>query len=201
MRLLVGPGDAIEGLLFEDEPRQLELVFGSPFIQWGGQRGETFRVLTGAVLIADQRLDGLLLDMTRVRALDDPEPGDWIFLTSGDSVVVLLVDPGKRDPSANVFYSGWAQVSSEDVQWPAVVVEWPQVRSVDQARREVPDAWALTAVDADLSGNLSPVTSHVTVGEGEGPQLPIDALFEVRGDLQIGGRELPVRGLVRHVQH
>jgi hypothetical protein len=200
MRLVVGEGDVVERVLFDEGPRQLELVLEEPIVEWAGQRGEAFRALNGAVFISSLRLDGVLFDMSRARSPLDPEPGDWIFLTAGDSLLFLFIDPGRRDPTADIFFSGWARMGDEDVHWPAVRMEWPRVRSVDEARRDVPDSWVITAVDGDMRGSLESVTSHLTVGGGEGPLLPIDALFEVRGTIVIEDQELGVSGMVRHLQ-
>ena len=41
---------------------------------------------------------------------------------------------------------------------------------------------------------------HLEAEEGEGPMLPVDALYQVAGALVLEGRELPVQGLIRHRQ-
>jgi hypothetical protein len=51
-----------------------------------------------------------------------------------------------------------------------------------------------------MTGQLEARATHIEAGEGEGPLLPVGALFEVSGTFRVGTTDYPVRGLVRHVQ-
>jgi hypothetical protein len=79
-------------------------------------------------------------------------------------------------------------------------VTWTETRAFEKARREVPARWMLAAGNGEMSANLEMKTAHIEAGEGEGPLLPVDALFEVAGEVRIGQATYPLRGLVRHVQ-
>ena len=200
-RVLVGEGNAILSLLYEEGARELELTLDSPLMEWVDQRGHTFRLLEGSVYLADRQVAGMALDMTRVRDSDQPDPGDWAFLVSGDSLQVVLESPASDEPGAPGAYRGWARLDFRDVPFDALTVEWGEVRAFQPARQDVPVAWTVTSASGDLEGVLEVRTAQIQAGEGDGPVLPVDALFEVSGTMSIEGSAYPVRGLFRHVRN
>lgn len=201
MRILVGEGDALESLVYAEGQRQLEVeMVGAPLVEWTGARGQTFRLVEGAVHLLDQRVPGLVLDMARVHEADVDAQGDWAFLTSGDSLQVVVESPGAAPPGTSGGYRAWARLDFRDLQWPAVTVDWAEVTAFQPARRDIPTSWTLASVRNDLSGVLQVQSAHVQPGAGEGPLLPVDALFLVAGTVRIEGRTYPVRGLFRHTR-
>lgn len=201
LRLLVGEGDAVESLVYAEAQRQLEVeLTGAPLIEWTGPRGQTFRVLEGAIYVQDQRVAGLVLDMARVHEADVHAQGDWAFLTSGDSLQVILESPSAAPPGTPAGYRAWARLDFRDLQWPAVTVDWAEVAAFQPARQDIPTSWTLASGGNDLTGVLQVQSAHVQPGTGEGPILPVDALFLVSGTLRLEERSYPVRGLFRHTR-
>ena len=200
LRLVVGEGEALEALLFEEGRRRLEVEIGGTRTEWNGSQGETFTVADGAAVLSEQRLPGLVLDFARVHQAEAPPPGDWMFLISGDSVQVVL--SGKDEPTAGEgTLEGWARLQdSSEISWWDVTASWAETRAFEEARRDVPVRWTLSTDDGEMSADLEVETAHIEAGEGEGPLLPVDALLEVAGSLRIGTATYPVRGLVRHGQ-
>ncbi len=198
LRIVVGEGDAIDGILFEEGPRDLELDMDDVLQEWTGPRGETFRLRKGAAYLSDRRVDGLVLDVARGRGAEEAKSGDWAFLVSGDSLQVVLESPELAPPGTANAYRGWARLDFRNLQWPAVTMDWSEVRAYQPARRDVPVAWTVSSDGDDVSGTLQVETAQVSAGSGPGPVLPVDALFEVSGTLQIQGGTYPVRGLFRH---
>ncbi len=199
MRLLVGEGDALEAILYEEGVRQLDILIGEPIADWSGTRGEVFRVHDGSMLLGGQPADGLLLDVNRAHQPDDVPPGDWIFLEGGPSLTVVLEAPVGIPPGSTP-YIGWARLGDRELRWPRVDVEWTETRAFERARRDVPVAWSIASGDGALAGTLSTVAMQLTAGEGAGPILPVDGLFQVRGTLTIDGDSYEVRGVLRHIQ-
>ena len=200
LRLVVGEGEALEALLFEEGARRLEVQIGGTRAQWSGSQGETFLVEDGAAILAERRLPGLVLDLARVHRGESPPPGDWMFLTSGDSVQVVLSGTDASAAGAGTF-EGWARLQdSREIPWRDVSVSWVETRAFERARREVPVRWSLAAGSGEMDAELEVQTAHIEAGEGAGPLLPVDAFFEVAGNLRIAESAYPVRGLVRHVQ-
>ncbi|MFC1791193.1 hypothetical protein ACFL0I_01845, partial [Gemmatimonadota bacterium] len=73
-------------------------------------------------------------------------------------------------------------------------------RPFEPARRDVPMGWEISSPLGELEGVLAVVAPFLKVGEGEGPVLPVDALYQVAGTVILEGREFPVQGLIRHLQ-
>jgi hypothetical protein len=199
LRLVVGENDALDRLIFRDGARELEVLFGETVTEWAGARGEIFRLQEGAVILGNQQLGGILLDIARARHVGDAPAGDWAFLVSDGGFRLFLDDPGGQGEGPGR-YRAWTRSGSSEVQWPAVDVEWTEVRAFERARRDVPYAWSFASRDQLLRGELTVRTAHLAAGEGPGPLLPVDALYEVRGSVYISGATHDVRGLFRHVQ-
>jgi hypothetical protein len=194
-----GDGEALEAVVFEGGPRRLELQLGATRGEWNGSQGETYVVAEGATILSDRRMPGLVLDLRRQRRGDTQPGGDWMFLTSGDSVQAVL---SGLDPKGGAgAFEGWARLKDQpELPWRDVTVSWVETRQFERARREVPVRWSFATGGGDMSGDLEARANHIEAGEGEGPLLPVDALFEVSGTLKLGDAVYPVRGLVRHAQ-
>ena len=88
----------------------------------------------------------------------------------------------------------------KDRQWEELRLTWSETRAFEPARRDVPMSWELSSEEEDIGGAFDAVNSFLEAGEGEGPMLPVDALYQVSGTLVLEGREFPVQGLIRHKQ-
>ena len=196
--MVVGEGDALETLVFRDANRLLELQIEGSIAEWRAAGGETYEVFEATTLVLDGEHRGVIADLNRSWHSEESGPGDWAFLVSGDSLQALLIGPEPGETERP--YRVWARWAFRELQWPEVDVDWTEVRAFEPARRDVPDAWALLSRDGELEGALAVTSSELQVGSGDGLFLPVDALFEVSGTLTIDGRELPVQGLMRHVQ-
>jgi len=200
LHLLVGNADAIEGLVFEDGPRKLELDMSNSLITWTGRRGQQFQLLNAAVYLSDQRIPGVALDMSRARESRETQSGDWAFLVSGDSLQMVLENPTAASPGTNGAYRAWARLDFRDLHWPEVTVNWAEVRAYQPAHQDVPVSWTLKSDDEDLGGTLHVESAQIQAGEGKGPLLPVDALFTVSGTVRIQGTAYRVLGLFRHTR-
>ena len=201
LRLVVGDGEVVEGVIFSEGPRQLELeLSGGPLMEWTGARGQIYRLLEGAAYLSEQRVAGLILDMTRVHGAEEEAQGDWAFLTSGDSLQVVLENPTAAPAGTAGASRAWARLDFRDLQWPALTIDWADVRAFQPARQDVPVSFTITSDRDDMGGVLQVQTAQIQAGAGPGPLLPVDALFLVGGTLRIEGRSYPVRGLYRHTR-
>lgn len=198
MRLLVGDAGDVEGILFQEEQRQLEVALGGVLMEWVAPWGQTLRLVDAALYILDQRVPGMVLDLSRAYGADETRPGDWAFLTSGDSLQVVLAAPPQGRSRAGPPYQGWARMELQDLRWPQLIVDWAETRAFPAARRDVPVSWTVASPSGDLEGTLETRSSEITAGQGEGPLLPVDGLFDVEGTLTIENREFEVRGIFRH---
>ena len=65
---MVGLQDALEEIYYREGVRDLSMRMGETVVEWSGQRGATYRLLEGAVRLADVETTGLVLDAFAVRA-------------------------------------------------------------------------------------------------------------------------------------
>lgn len=201
VRLVVGDGGALETVIFRDPPRVLELDLGEPLVEWTGPGGSTFRLEASSVLLGSRTFGGITLDMTRGQDAADGLPGDWAFLVSGDSLQLVLESPTQAPPAADSNFRAFGRVDFRRLQWPEVTVDWTESRAYEPARRDVPGAWRFQSTGPrgpDVSGSFSSRSAQLTAGSGEGPVLPVDALFIVSGSILLEGSEYPVQGIYRH---
>ena len=133
--------------------------------------------------------------MTRVRRVDGPAADEWMFLTGPRRLAVVTASSGESPR-----YTAWGRLGDEQFRWTEVEVEWSSVRSFEEARRDVPVAWTIRSADGELDVTLRSTGMELRAGVGAGPLLPVEGLYQVSGDIVIGGDSLQVRGFVRHVQ-
>ena len=195
MDLVVGPDDILEAILYTEGPRRLEVIIAEGISDWSGSRGETFRIHQGVMHFGNLRIDGIVVDMSRVHLRGGPLPGEWIFVTGPGPLVLMMEETGGFPK-----YSGWGMRGDEAYRWPEVEVEWSSLRSFDEARRDVPVAWDVRSSDGDIALSLASDVMELRAVDGEGPLLPVEGLVQVSGALVFRGDSMEVRGLVRHVQ-
>ncbi len=197
MSLIVGANDRVDNVIFREPPNELDLDVGPETVDWSGPRGEDLRVNRATLLVANVPTPGSVVDVSRNWRPADRAPGDWIVLVSGDSVQLLL--EGETE-GGETPYRGWGRADERELQWPSLSVVWDEVRAYEPARRDVPDTWSVVSDNGELVGAVSVESSQLWTGEGPGPQLPVEALFLVRGTMTLLGAEYSVWGLVQHTQ-
>jgi hypothetical protein len=198
MRLLVQEDDVIDGILFEDGARRLELALGEVRSSWGGPRGESIELVEGVGYVADQRVEGTIAHMARASAGGTPPGGDWALLVAGDSMQLVLAADVEHGGESEPVYRGYANDTGSERLWTEVRLAWSTTEAFPPARRDVPVAWRVTAEDGSLSGELERVSADMQAGIGRGPLLPVRALYEVEGTVRMAGRSHGVRGVLVH---
>ena len=194
-RLVVGLEDALEEIYYREGLRDLSLRLGQTVVEWSGQRGATYRLLEGAVRLADVETEGLVLDAFAVRATENGGGAELGVLIGDDRLQLVFANldgPGR--------YRAWALQDTTEFFWPEVEVTWEETRSFERARRSVPVLWRIESEDGMLSGAFESVSSHVQALDGTGAILPVLAVYEVAGHVNVGEEEVAVRGFLRHFQ-
>ena len=200
LKLVVRDGNAVDGIIYDEGDRNLEIALGSVLMEWGGPRGEVFQLLDGSLYLSDRRIGGIVLDMARGSSAETPRAGDWAFLASGDSLQLVLQGESEHQGEPLPAYRGWGRLDLRNLQWSPLTVDWVETNAFQPARRDVPVSWTISSPDGELQGTLEVSSADVRAGQGSGPVLPVQALFEVEGTVTIEGRTFPVRGLFRHEQ-
>jgi hypothetical protein len=198
LRLVVREGNAVDGIIYDEGSRNLELALGRLLMEWGGPRGEVFQLLDGSLYLSERRLGGIVLSMARGSSADTPRAGDWAFLASGDSLQIVLQGESEHQGAPLPTYRGWGRLDFRNLQWGTLTVDWVETSAFQPARRDVPVSWTISSQEGDLQGVLEVSSADVRAGQGSGPVLPLQALFEVEGTVTIEERTFPIRGLFRH---
>ncbi len=198
LSLLVRDGGAIDGIVFEEGRRSLEIILESVGASWTDAGGGSFEILTGSAYLAAQRIEGMVLNVARASLGGRTASGDWAFLLSGDSAQFVLATDEEHGAETEAVYRGWGDLGEEERGWPEVRVEWRRTEAFPPARRDVPVEWRLTSDDGSVEGELEAVSADIRAGEGPGPLLPVHALLEVEGEVRSGGLTFPVHGVLVH---
>ncbi len=198
LRLVVGTGDRIDNVIYQEGDRLLDLELRGGGAAWTGSRGGTFGVQDAAIVMGDRAVAGQAVDLSRAWTPTEGPAGDWAFLTSGDSIAVV-VNSARREGGAGAS-QGWLLRGEREILLPGLELEWSGTRAYDEARRDVPIAWRLADPAGELAGTLQVRTVRLRTGEAEGPLLPVDGVFEVSGVVTIEGDERAVEGILRHRQ-
>lgn len=198
LRILVGQGDRLDRIFYEGGSRRLEVSLDETEAEWTGNRGGSFNVMEGGLVLGDRRVPGRVLDVSQGIRVREGSLGDWIFLVSGDSLTLVAQAPLYQEEEMS--FQGWARDGFQDLQWPELVVEWAERRAYEPARRDIPSVITIRSPSGNLQGELQVVSMQLETRAGPGPILPVDGIMDVEGTLRIQGRELPVRGILRHRQ-
>jgi hypothetical protein len=198
LRLLVQEGDVVDGIIFGDAARRLELAAGAMMATWGGPRGESIELMEGVAYVADQRVEGAIVHMARASAGATPPGGDWALLVSGDSMRLVLAADTEHASDAQPVYRGYAHDGDAERVWSSLRVDWVATQAFPPARRDVPVEWRITSGDGSMSGELRVLSSDIRAGQGPGPLLPVRALYDVEGQVVLTEGRYPVRGLLVH---
>jgi len=226
MRIVVSEGGGLERIFYEAGDRRLEIGLGEALAEITGQRAETIRLLRGALDFAGRRTAGVVMDMSWSRRANESELGDWLFVTSGDSVEVVLYRPVRGVPEEPDAWRGWLRTVDGMQPLPRLAARWDERRAFEAARREVPVRWRFVAEVGEAAtptggGDTAVATGAERVEDGaEGvvarlevtaahleaeeavdeAQPPVEVLFVVEGTVTFEARTWDVRGLIRHRQ-
>jgi hypothetical protein len=210
IRMIMGEGDALEEIFLRDPFLEMATDVGLPLARWTGSPREVARFHRGTTRLAPGEdedaveRDGFLLDLGVSSGSVEGGWQDWIFVHSGDffqGAFLQRAEPeGTEGDVAMNTFEGWTRFAVRERRWPSVEVEWTEVRSFEDARRDIPVAWKLRTAEGEMEILLEAESSHLSTGEGDGAVLPVDAFFQLRGELRMEGDTVPLLGVIRHRQ-
>lgn len=192
IRIIVGERDALTALLYRSGGRELEVWPGEALAGWSSRPGEMVQVREASTILSESAATGKLVDISFAQRASDTTPGSWAFLTSGDVQVFLR---GSFDAQADSTYQGWGALGDGNFDWPGVSMVATRSTAFEPARRDVPVAWQLRSPDDGLTGRIEAMSTHMETAEGPEPQLPMLAISEVEGSIEIEGTPYRVRGV------
>lgn len=195
IRIIVGERDALTALLYRSAGRELEMWLGEAITGWSSRPGELIQVREASTALSESAVAGTLVDISFARQAAGATPGSWALLLSEDIQVFLR---GPFDAAADSVLQGWGRLRARNFNWPEVVVTATSSRAFEPARRDLPVAWRFQSPDDGLTGRIEAMSTHMEVGEGPGPQLPLLAISEVDGSMTIETIPYRVRGILYH---
>lgn len=204
LRIAAGAA-GLESLWYDSGGRRLRLEIGSPRSGWQGGDRKRFRLLEGTLVIGTEPVRGLVVEELQVTAA--PAAG---ARTVAHDRLVLLDESGFRlyllhertagEPATDAGSTSWAFTGGPDDAYQEARVDWVEVRSLEAARRDIPLHWRFESAEADVSGEVTAVGYHTTVGVERGGRRAVEVRYSVEGWLESGGERVEVRGVLRHEQ-
>jgi hypothetical protein len=203
LRVDAGGAAEVEALRFQHGERRLRLQLDAPLTGWH-QGGDTrFRLIAGRLSIGAESLGGPVLEVLRVeRVLDDGWPPgedfDALFLTSGDSVQLVLAERiggGEEDRGF-----GWMRNPRIERTWDDAEIRWLEMRPYQEARRDIPRRWYFQIPAAGIEGELDAVGFDAVLGPERAGRRAVEIRYSVTGFADLDGNRLPVVGTIRHTQ-
>lgn len=204
LRVLAGGPVEVESFRFERDERRLRLDLAGPVTPWTEAGDTRFRLLTGRLFLGTETLTGPVLEVLDIeRMLADGWPPsqdfDAIFLTSGDSVQIVLAE-SIGDSSRDDRGYAWFRTPSAEGTADGAEIRWLDVRPLQDARRDIPRRWSFRIPGQGIIGEVDAVGQDVLLGPERGGRRAIEIRFGVEGWIQIGEVRRPVIGMVRHLQ-
>ncbi|MEX2569822.1 MAG: hypothetical protein WD737_00855 [Gemmatimonadota bacterium] len=203
LRITAGGAAELESLRFERAERRLRLELDAPLTSWS-QGGDTrFRLLSGTLAVGSETLSGPVLEMLRVeRTLEDGWPPgedfDALFLTSGDSVQVVLAETINGDGAAPEY--AWVRTPGGERSWQEAEIRWLEMRPYQDARRDIPLGWSFRVPGAAVDGELVAAGFDVVLGPERAGRRAVEIHYTVEGWVDLGSDRHEVTGMIRHTQ-
>jgi len=201
LRVIASGPSEVENIHYERGERRLRMAPGDVRSEWSQGADNRFRILDGRLSIGAENSDGIVFEMLRAeRTENDGWPAtrevDTAFLTSGDSLQLLVSDETGEDASFT-----WVRTPVEDRAWPGGALTWLEVQPLEEARRDVPLSWMLENDAVGLTGELRMVGRDVILGPERGGRRAVEIRYSVEGSIEVAGESWPVTGMLRHAQH
>jgi len=202
LRITAGGPTEVESLRFQRGERRLRLDLNAPMTSWNQASDTRFRVITGRLSIGAETVTGPVLEMLRVEQAkeDGWPPGedfDAIFLTSGDSIQILMAETFSGE--GGLAYA-WTRTPAGEREWRGSEIRWVEVRPYQEARRDIPRRWTFRIPAADVVGEIEALGFDAVLGPERGARRAVEIRYTVEGWMETQGERRVVRGMIRHTQ-
>lgn len=204
LRVLAGGPVEIEALVYRRGERSLRLMPGTPVSSWALHDQARYRLLLGELELGGRVLPGAVLETQRLQratAADGEETGplDWVFLTDGAEVHLLLAE-ALGGPAASARTYAWGVLPDGEHTWDQAEIRWLEVRAVEAARRDVPVRWSFRVPNAQIDGELVSLGAHLELGAERAGRRALVMRHTVEGWLALDEEQRRVYGVIWHFQ-
>jgi hypothetical protein len=201
LRILAGGPAELEAIRFEQGERSLRLELQRPLTGW--QQGNTarFRLVTGRLRLGAESTPGVVLESVQIlRPGAGRRDSDWLFLTAGDSLRLVLAESLPRTTTGAARGFAWSWSAQGERSWEQAEVRWLEVRSYEEARRDIPLHWSFSTPGGEVRGEVSAMGMEPSVGPERPGRRSVEIRYTVEGWVELDGRRSAVMGTIRHVQ-
>jgi hypothetical protein len=193
----------LDALWFESDDRSLRLQIGAPISGWTQGENARFRVQQGRLSLGEEVVTGAVLQLLEVdrggAGRSGAEPVDWIFLSGGDSLRLVLARLGAaRDRFGTSF--AWTGRADAERSWETAEIDPLEVRPLPVARRDIPLRWRFRVPGAGVHGEVRALGYDPVLGPEREGRRAVDVRYTVDGWVEVDGRRSRVQGTVRHSQ-
>ena len=142
-----------------------------------------------------------MLEVLRVERMSEDgwppsEDNDVIFLTSGDSLHLLLAESmGEMEATYT-----WLRTPTDDQSWEGGEITPLELRPFEDARRDIPIRWSFQLEEVGLVGEVEASGFDALLGPERGGRRAVEVRFSVVGWVEVKDERWPVTGMVRHTQ-
>jgi len=205
LRVLAGGPADVESLVFRRGERLLRLTPEILRSSWAPSDEIQYRIYEGRLDLAGQQTRGSVLESYRVQRGSDGsllQTGalDWMFVTDGGSVNLLLAEAmGADDDPGKTF--AWTVTTDSERSWSSAEIRWMEMLPVEQARRDVPVAWSFRVPGAGMEGEVFSLGNEMEVGPDRPGRRSVLLRHNIEGWVSLGDERVRVFGLLRHSQN
>lgn len=205
LRIGAGQSGDLEWLAFQSGERRLRLQLGASPNGWYGGERERFRILAGTLTLGSESIPGHVVEEMKVRRQAPSGAAeivsDRLILLDARGVAVYLLHERPAAPERDDGPgTAWIYVAGRDQAAHDGVVEWVQVRTLEEGRREIPLHWSFSAPETGVSGEVTALGYDTMLGEERGGRRAVEVRYTVEGWVERRGERVEVVGVVRHQQ-
>lgn len=201
LRIGAGPAGGLEWLAFSSGDRRLRVELADEDERWYGAERERFRIVPGTLTLGTEELSGYVVEEMQVSRYPGQGSSDLahdrlVLLDSNGVALYLLHERTDGEPGAT-----WALAAGGDQASQVGTVEWVQVRTLEEARRDIPLHWSFSVPESGVIGEVTAIGYDAVLGEGRGGQRDVEVRYTVEGWVERDGERVEVFGVVRHLQN
>lgn len=203
LRVIAGGSTEIEALAFRRGERALRLHLGEPISEWNPGEELRYRAMDGRLDLRGTTVRGTVFELQRVERPATRGAGgddDWLFLTDGGSLRLLLAEATGSEAAREETFA-WTYLPGGEAAWDAVEIRWLEMLPFAPARRDIPVRWRYRLPGPGIEGEVWSLGYDAQVGEERAGRRAVEVRYTVEGWVTVEGDRRRVLGVIRHLQN
>ncbi|CAN5737163.1 hypothetical protein BH23GEM7_BH23GEM7_26420 [soil metagenome] len=202
LRVIAGGTTEIEALAFRRGERALRLHLGAPISEWNPGEELRYRAMDGRLDLRGTTVRGTVFELQRIeRPATQSARGDddWLFLTDGGSLRLLLAEATGGEAAREETFA-WTYLPDGEAAWDGVEIRWLEMLPFAPARRDIPIRWRYRLPGPGIEGEVWSLGYDAQVGEERAGRRAVEVRYTVEGWVSVEGERRRVLGMIRHLQ-